>query len=619
MITTDEVAARLYAEMKAPSAARRLFDAVQAASPDARIGLVADASPDLQKALTAYVARRGQLSLEHGEYAADVHDREEWTAWLEHDSHVRVAAIKRYYRNGHIGNMIDDFGWTLNPKRANSGRAVLIPFRLWKRQWELVDWMWAHFQASTPAVCAKAREVGASWLAMAFASCICVLFKNIVVGVVASTEDKLDSSKDPSPTLPKAREFLMNLPACLRGGFDGSVNTAPYLKVVFPDTNSLIRGWTGNGDQGRGARAAMVIVDEAAFFENPYAIDASLSAVSDCLLYFSSANGTGNPFFEKVSSGDFDTFWFKITDDPRRTPEWIAAKKKVTDPMVWASEYEISFTASVEAQLIEWKWVEAAIGLLPLLEKRDGFKNSNRRRAALDVSDQGKDKNCLTICRGVLLEYLELWSGAGSDQSETCARAFSILDERGPCYELIYDASAPGAGIPGAARKLNAARSGRHILMQRFIGGSTEFPDPLALAAGTDRTCEDFFQNVKAFAYWTLRQRLQESWKAFNGQEYDRDLVLCIDPNLPHLTLLQNELAQIQRKSSTTDKLVIDKQPERPGKPKPKSPNCSDSLSMLMGGVITAQIPIAAIMKTLSETPRNPESFGALDIYGRRI
>jgi hypothetical protein len=487
--------------------------------------------------------------------------------------------------------MIDDWGWTQNPKRANSGGAVRIPFRLWPRQFELIDWMWTHYRESTPAVCAKAREVGASWLAMAFSACVCVLFKDIVIGVVASTEDKLDSNKDPSPTVPKAREFLMGIPEPLRAGFDNTVNTAPYLKCILPETGSLIRGWTGSGDQGRGARAAMVVVDEAGFFTDEHALDASLSAVSDCLLYFSSANGTGGRFFEKVSSGAFDTFWFRIDDDPRKDAAWREAKKRVTDPVIWASEYEINFTASIDHQLFEWKWVEAAIGLLPLLESRDGFRNTGIRRAALDVSDQGKDKNVLTVSHGVLVKHLHMWSGAGSDQHATCAHAFSILDEHG-VTDLIYDASVAGAGISGAARILNERRD-RPIMVRDFVGGSTRFPYPEAQAPGTDRSCQDFFANLKAFAYWNLRQRFIESWKARNGAPYDQEMVICLDPQLPQLSMLQNELAQIQRKMSASgDKLVIDKAPERAGKPRAKSPNAADSVCMLMGGAIVTPIRI---------------------------
>lgn len=587
--TADELAAALYGQMKAPSPARRLYDEVQAAPPDSCAGLIAAATPELQRELAAYTQRRAQLVAEHAEYAEDVHTREEWQAWCDRDPKTRWGALKRHYRNGNIGSLIDDWGWTLNPKRANTGGAVRIPFRLWPRQFELIEWMWKHYRGSTPAVCAKAREVGASWLAMAFSACICVLFKNVVVGVVASTEDKLDSNKDPSPTLPKAREFLMGIPEQLRAGFDNSVATAPYLKCLTPETGSLIRGWTGSGDQGRGARAALVIIDEASFFSDENALDASLSAVSDCLLYFSSANGTAGGFFSKVTSGAFDTFWFRIDADPRKNAEWREAKKRVTDPVVWASEYEINFTASIDHQLFEWKWVEAAIGLLPLLESRDGFENPNIRRAALDVSDQGKDKNVLTMGSGVLVTNLFMWSGAGSDQHTTCAHAFSILDEHA-VSELIYDASVAGAGISGAARILNEHRD-EPILLRDFVGGSTRFPNPDALARGTDRTCADFFQNLKAFAYWNLRQRFIESWKARNGEQYDQDLVICLDPQLPQLSLLQNELAQIQRKMSASgDRLVIDKSPERAGKPRAKSPNCADSLCMLAGGAIPAPI-----------------------------
>ena len=580
----DRAAAALYAQMKAPTPVRQLYDTVQAAdTPKDAATLIAAASREARVGLPAYTQRREQLKDEHAEYASDVHEREEWQAWCDRDPATRWGALKRHYRNGHIGLMIDDWGWTLVPSRAKAGLSVRIPFRLWPRQYELVDWMWNHFRGGTPGVCPKAREVGASWLAMAFSVCLCVLLKNIVVGVVASTEDKLDSNKYPSPTLPKAREFLMGIPEPLRAGFDNSVTTAPYLKVILPETSSLIRGWTGSGDQGRGARAALVVIDEAAFFQDEHALDASLSAVSDCLLYFSSANGTGGSFFEKVMGGEFDTFWFRIADDPRRTPAWIAAKKRVTDPVVWASEYEINFTASLDFQLIEWAWVVSAIGLLPILEQRDGFRNSGVKRAALDVSDQGKDMNCLTFSTGALVWGLHLWSGKGSDQHDTCAAAFRIMDEHG-IRDLVYDASAVGAGIKGAARILNERRD-KKIILRRFVGGGTDYPRPESIARGTETKVKDFFGNMKAYAYWELRQRFIESHKARAGLPYDKHLVICIDPKLPQLAQLQNELAQITRKSSDASggRLVIEKQTERAGKPRPKSPNAADSLCMLMG------------------------------------
>jgi len=316
-MTADELAGAMHAEMMAPSAASLLFDALQTMAPDARRTVLAAVTPDDRHALMQYAERRAYWVEESPEHAATLHTREEWLTWIRKDPSSRVAALKRYYRNGHIDAFIDSWGMTSNPKLANAGRAVSIPFRLWPKQRELIAWMWRHYRESTPAVCGKAREVGCSWLAMAFSASLCALFDNVVVGVVASTEDKLDSTDDPSPTLPKAREFLRHLPVEFRGGYDDTQNTSTYLKIRFPETKSMIRGWTGK-TAGRGGRAAMVIVDEAAFFEQPQALDAALSAVSECRLDFSSANGTANPFFEKVSSGLFDTFWFRIDDDPRR-------------------------------------------------------------------------------------------------------------------------------------------------------------------------------------------------------------------------------------------------------------------------------------------------------------
>lgn len=581
-ITADQIAESLYAAMKAPTPARALYDALQAfTNEDDRKALLSVASVDDRRAVMAYAERRAYWTDESPEHAATLQEREEWLTWIRRDPAARVAALKRYYRNGHLDQFIDDWGMTSNPKLANAGRSVSIPFRLWPKQRELIAWMWRHYRASTPAVCAKAREVGASWLAMAFAASICALFDHIVIGVVASTEDKLDSTDDPSPTLPKAREFLRHLPPEFGGGYDDTQNTSTYLKIRFPTTGSIIRGWTGK-TAGRGGRAACVIVDESAFFEQPQALDAALSAVTECRLDFSSANGTANPFFEKCSSGLFDTFWFRIDDDPRRDKEWQARKKLTLDPVLWASEYEISFTASIESQLIEWHWIEAAIGL----HERLGLTITGGRIAALDVSDQGRDRNSWVCRHGVLLQYLESWSGAGQNQHHTTSRAFMLCDEHGKITELIYDASVPGAGISGAAMILNNARK-RPIALKRFVGGSTAFPDPEKVAKGTDRKGKDFFANLKAYSYWNLRQRFIESYRASCGESYDVNSIICIDPKLPELPALMNELAQIQRKSNAADKLQIDKAPDGA-----KSPNHADALAMLFGMKIRAPMSI---------------------------
>jgi phage terminase large subunit len=575
-VTADQLADAAYERMKRHSPARVIYDAMQADDANPR-ALLDATDADTRTAVVAYAARRAYWRDESPEYAAILHDREDWSTWMRADPARRVAALKRYYRNGHIAEFIDDWGMTSNPKMANAGRAVSIPFKLWPRQRELVAWLWKHFRESTPAVCAKAREVGASWIAMAFSASLCALFDDIVVGVVASTEDKLDSTKDPSPTLPKAREFLRHLPPEFTAGYDDTIATSTYLKVHFPTTRSIIKGWTGK-TAGRGGRAALVIVDEAAFFEQPRDLDGALSAVTECRLDFSSANGTGNPFFERVTSGHFDTFWFRIDDDPRRDKAWQERKKLTMDPVIWEAEYAINFTASIESQLIEWKWVEAAIDL----HTRLGLKITGGTIAALDVSDQGRDRNSWVCRHGVLLQYLQSWSGAGSDQHATCSRAFRLCDEHGHIRELIYDASSPGAGIAGAGRILNDTRANSRIgkiALRKFVGGGTDFPAPEAVAKGTDRSQEDFFANMKAFVYWELRQRFIETWKAANGLEYDPDAIICIDKNLPELTLLMNELAQIQRKTNASgDKLAIDK--IGTGQ---RSPNHADAVAMLFG------------------------------------
>ena len=44
------------------------------------------------------------------------------------------------------------------------------------------------------------------------------------------------------------------------------------------------------------------------------------------------------------------------------------------------------------------------------------------------------------------------------------------------------------------------------------------------------RANEDFFANAKAQAWWALRDRFLETYKASNGESYDADAIISLSP-----------------------------------------------------------------------------------------
>jgi hypothetical protein len=506
-----------------------------------------------------------------------------------------LPRLKSYYAD-HIADFISDWGMTMDPRNAGTKIPVVMPFVLWPKQREFISYIDRKWRAKEPGLAEKSRDQGVSWLAMAYAVSRGLLGRNFVAGVGSSKEDKVDLSGDPSCLFYKGRMFLQNLPREFKGDWDvRSKACTAHMRIMFPDTDSAVVGEAGD-NIGRGGRTSIYFVDEAAHIERPKLIDASLSATTDCRIDMSSVNGMANSFAEKRHSGKIEPFTMNWRSDPRRDDEWGRKKESELDPVIWASEYELNYNASVEGVIIPFLWVQAAVGL----HERLGIKCTGARVAALDVADRGMDKNAFADRHGPLLLHCESWSGKDSDIYATTANAFRLCDERG-LKGFDYDADGLGAGVRGDARVLNERRTekgadgrpkGRAITVASFRGSASPlFPE--RMVPGTDRKAEDFYANLKAQAWWGLRFRFNESFKASKGDPYDPDNLICISRDIPELTRLMAELSQPVYKINTAGKILVDKQPDET-----MSPNLADAVMMCYA-------------------PRKPQLFISDDVLGK--
>lgn len=483
-----------------------------------------------------------------------------------------VDKLREYYRK-HIDQFIDDWGMTEDPRNLERGLPVIIPFKLFPRQRELVHWVIERWRASEPGLSDKSRDMGLSWLAVSVAVSLSVLFDDMSIGFGSRKEEYVDKLGDPKSLFHKARRFALNLPKQFRGGF--ALNTAPHMRIMFPKTRSVITGEAGDAI-GRGDRKAIYFVDEAAHLERPQLIDASLAATTNCRIDLSSVNGMANPFAEKrFKWPERRIFTFHWRDDPRKDYAWYEKQKSELDPVIIAQEIDLSYTASVEGIVIPGEWVQAAIDLHHKL----GIKPTGIRSGALDVADQGKDQNAFAVRHGVLLEHVESWRGAESDIFATTERAFNLCDAR----DLIgfdYDGDGLGAGVRGDARKINEERAAGRVRLLKVtpFRGSAGVDNPTAIVPGTERKNEDYFENLKAQTWWGLRARFLASYRASKGEEYDPSDIICIDSAMPERGRLVSELSQPTYLLSKSGKVMIDKQPD--GVP---SPNLADAVMIAFG------------------------------------
>jgi len=478
-----------------------------------------------------------------------------------------LPALKLHYKLN-PADFISDWGVCINPKNIEQDRPSYVPFVLYPKQRDWVEWVLRKWHSQSPGITEKTRQMGFSWLTMALSCTLSLFHEGLVVGIGSRKQEYVDILGDPKSLLQRAREFMSNLPPEFRGGWDVRQH-APHMRIMFPATSSIIVGESGD-NIGRGNTTSLYFVDEAAFVERPLLVDAALSQTTNCRIDVSTPNGMANPFAQKRFSGNIDVFTFHWRDDPTKDIEWYNKQVAEQDPVTIAQELDINYAASVEGVVIPSAWVQAAIGAHLKL----GIEPTGSKFAALDVADEGSDKNALAGRHGFLLQHLKSWSGKGSNIYQTVIKTFALCDEWG--YEAFeYDADGIGAGVRGDAQQINAERDKAQLPRindEPFRGsGPVWRPDAQMVKK---RLNKDYFLNAKAQAWWALRLRFEATHKAvIDGLPFNPDDIISIDPNLPELTSLTMELSQPTWSQNSVGKIVIDKMPEGT-----RSPNLGDAV-----------------------------------------
>ena len=182
-MTPDEVAAATYAAMCALPAYAELGQAIAATvDDDARLELLAGVDDATRSQALRYLASSADPVMR---------ERARRLAWLRADP-ARIGWIKRYYSQ-RIADFISNHGMTFDPRNVERGKPALVPFVLFPKQVELVNWILERWQRSEGGLIIKPRDCGISWVMMAVACSLCLLRgENLVIGFGSAKEQKLD-------------------------------------------------------------------------------------------------------------------------------------------------------------------------------------------------------------------------------------------------------------------------------------------------------------------------------------------------------------------------------------------------------------------------------------------
>lgn len=169
-------------------------------------------------------------------------------------SHSHAEEIINYYSARPV-EFINDFCVTYDPRNAGAGFPTLMPFVLFPRQVELIQWLHGQVNEQESGLVEKCRAMGVTWVCCAYAVrlWLWLFVSGTSVGFGSRKEMLVDRLGDPDSIFEKMRILLRNLPArLLPDGFSG-VEHSHFMWIVNPVNNATITGEAGD-NIGRGGR-----------------------------------------------------------------------------------------------------------------------------------------------------------------------------------------------------------------------------------------------------------------------------------------------------------------------------------------------------------------------------
>lgn len=357
---------------------------------------------------------------------------------------VPLEPLRMFYKDN-PANFINDWGMTFDPRLAEVGLPTTIPFVLFQKQIDYINWLRDKWLNRRDGLCEKSRDMGVSWLSVAFAHWMWEFHPGTVIGFGSRKEEYVDKIGDPKSLFWKLRQYITLLPVEFRpAGYDERKH-APHMRVLHPVTGSSVVGEAGD-NIGRGNRTSIYFKDESAFYEHAEAIDAALSQTSNCKIDVSTPNGPGNPFYRKAHGGKIDKFVFDWRDDPRKDQAWYEEQCRNHDPVVVAQEIDRNYEGSVINSFLSGELVNAAMSRGPA----DVLPMGNLR-VGVDVARFGDDKTVISIRRGrVLLKQVVL---AKLDVMDVATRVRNeVYAYNIPIEQIAVDTIGIGAGVADILR-----------------------------------------------------------------------------------------------------------------------------------------------------------------------
>lgn len=467
-----------------------------------------------------------------------------------------IDALKVYYRENPV-DWIEDWATTYDPRAILDKRSPFIPFILFPRQKELIRFWYEQMHDRADCTVEKSRDTGISWCIAAFAVWAWCNIPGSATGIGSYEQSKVDELGVIDSSLEKCRTIIRQLPKELKphGLKEGPRGDLMHGRLVNPENGSTIVGEVGD-NIGRGARATIYFVDEAAHLTRAEKVDASLASTADFKVYASTAYGQGQ-FYKKIQSGAFANFRFHWTDDPRKDQDWYNSYLRKWGAVITAQEVDIDHEASVEDICIPAAWITSCRALARHLDDLGALEpHAYPGVGGLDVGG-GKAKSVFIARFGPIMREPVSWG-----DPDTTDSAYRAIRESQLAHVpvLNFDSVGIGAGVASTLRKTTATvrvisvkarepepdKDPQNVDDWIAAAAREQNPEPeqpakpdksmrtllcRAINVGVPaskvrvwddgQTSNEKFVNLKAELWWDMRSRAQKSheyWLAINKQ-----------------------------------------------------------------------------------------------------
>ena len=269
------------------------------------------------------------------------------------------------------------------------------------------------------------------------------------------------------------------------------------------------------------------------------------------------------------------------TDNPH-FPETLRLEMeecKERDEDLYRHIWEGEPVADSELAIIKPKWIEAAKDAHIKL----GFKAQGKKIIGFDVADDGADSNATVLRHGSVVMEAAEWRG--EDVIYSANKVYIYAQEK-KADQVIYDSIGVGAGVKAQFNQLvrNVGRPVKDkVSIAGFNAGGKVFKPNAKYIDG--KTNGDMFSNIKAQAWWQVRDRFYKTWRAIEyGDKYLEDELISIDKSIKDVEYLCAELSrpQVDYDQNGRAKVESKKDMRKRGIP---SPNKADALIMAFAPV----------------------------------